>query len=88
MEDVECAVKFWRDGDTVVEWIVKYRSEQNVKIGKGTRVICAVLGACLSNVQKEIRKPPLLEQNAYVDYTALKSENEILKSSVSSGRQS
>ncbi|GAB0209719.1 hypothetical protein GRJ2_003437600 [Grus japonensis] len=75
---IEWAQKFWKDEDKVTERIEQCRSEQKIKKGKGKGIVCAVLGACLSCAQREIKECPPPEQIADVEYASLKSENEVL----------
>jgi len=86
--EIEWAQKFWKDEDKVVERIKQCLSEQMIKGTKGKKFICAVLGACLSCVQKEIKESPPPEKIADVEYAALKSENEVLKTSLTFEKES
>ncbi|GAB0210355.1 hypothetical protein GRJ2_003501300 [Grus japonensis] len=79
---IEWAQKFWEDEDKTIEWIEQRRSEQKIKKGKGKGIVCAVLGACLSCAQREIKESPPPERIADVEYASLKSENEVLKTSL------
>lgn len=54
---MEWAQEFCKDEDKVVEQTKQCKSQQQVKEGKGKGVICAVLGACLSYTQEEIKMP-------------------------------
>ncbi|GAB0206095.1 hypothetical protein GRJ2_003075100 [Grus japonensis] len=86
-EIIEWAQKYWKDEDKVVERIELSRIEQKIKEGKGKGIVCAVLGACLSCAQKEIKTSPSPEQTADVEYASLKSENEVLKTSLTFERE-
>ena len=85
---IEWAQKFWKDEDKVVERIKQCLSEQKIKNTKGKKFICAVLGACLSCAQKEINESLLPEKVADVEYAALKSENEVLNTSLTFEKES
>ena len=78
----EWAQKFWKDEEKVVERIEERRVSQKLRAGKGKGVICAVLGACLSCAQQEARETPAPNLISAVEYATLKSENEVLKSSL------
>uniref|UniRef100_A0A8B9FBA2 Uncharacterized protein n=1 Tax=Amazona collaria TaxID=241587 RepID=A0A8B9FBA2_9PSIT len=78
----EWAQKFWKDEDEVVERIEQCRALYKLKVGKGKNVMCAVLGACLSCAQEEAKNAPAPNLTSDVKYAALKSENEVLKSSL------
>lgn len=78
----EWAQKFWKDEEKVVERIEECRVSQKLRAGKGKGVICAVLGACLSCAQQEARETPAPNLISAVEYATLKSENEVLKSSL------
>ncbi|XP_075604452.1 uncharacterized protein LOC142601014 [Balearica regulorum gibbericeps] len=84
---IEWAQKYWRDEDKVVERTELCRIEQKIKEGKGKGIVCAVLGACLSCAQKEIKTSPSPERIADVEYASLKSENEVLKTSLTLERE-
>ncbi|KAM9510009.1 uncharacterized protein ACIB01_019668 isoform 1-T2 [Guaruba guarouba] len=78
----ELAQKFWKDEEKVVECIEQCRALHKLKAGKGKNVMCAVLGACLSCAQEEAKNAPDPNLISDVEYAALKSENEVLKSSL------
>ena len=84
---IEWAQKYWRDEDKVVERTELCRIEQKINEGKGKGIVCAVLGACLSCAQKEIKTSPSPERIADVEYASLKSENEVLKTSLTLERE-
>ncbi|NXO54347.1 POL5 protein, partial [Aramus guarauna] len=86
-EIIEWAQKYWKDEEKVVERIELSRIEQKIKEGKGKGIVCAVLGACLSCAQKEIKTSPSPEQTADAEYASLKSENEVLKTSLTFERE-
>lgn len=86
-EGKESAQKFWKDEEKVVECIENCQGEQKFKVGKG--VIFAVLRACLSCAQREVKDSPApSKQIADVEYSTLRSENETLKASLVFERES
>lgn len=81
------AQKFWKDEEKVVEHIGECRASLKLRAGKGKGVICAVLGACLSCAQQEAKQAPAPIPVSAAEYTAMKSENEVLKSSLASQKE-
>ncbi|KAK4824891.1 hypothetical protein QYF61_021131 [Mycteria americana] len=82
----EWAQKFWTDKEKVVEYIEQCQAAQKLGVKKGKGVICAVLGACLSCAQQEAKETPAPKLVSDVEYTTLKSEDEVLKSSLACER--
>lgn len=55
--------------------------------GRIKSAICALLGACLSCAQQEAKDSLVSEQISYIEHTVLKSEIEVLKSSLAFERE-
>lgn len=70
--------KFWKDEEKVLEYIEHYQAAKKIGIKKDKKVICAVLGACLTCVQQEMREfkqalgASVLKLISGVEHTALK----------------
>lgn len=80
----EWVQKFLNDDDKVIELIEECRNEEKFwkGKGKGKGIVNVVLGACLPCEEKEVKESPPPERIADVEYAALKSENEGLKTSL------
>lgn len=70
-----------------MEHIGQCKDERKSKVGRGKDVICAVLGACFSHAPKECKDTLVSKQILDLNYTVLKSENEVLKSSLAFERE-
>uniref|UniRef100_A0A8B9B985 Uncharacterized protein n=1 Tax=Anser brachyrhynchus TaxID=132585 RepID=A0A8B9B985_9AVES len=86
-EGKEWAQKFWKNQEKVVEIFEQFQASRKIGQRKGKGVICAVLGACLSCAQQEAKEIPVPKLISDVEYTALKSQNEVLKSSLAFERE-
>lgn len=73
----EQAQKFWKDEVKVVECIEQCKDEQKSKVERGKDVICAVLAACFSCALKESKDTLVSKPVSDLEYTVLKSENEV-----------
>ncbi|KAK4830063.1 hypothetical protein QYF61_008401 [Mycteria americana] len=83
----EWAEKFWKDEEKVIERIEQCQAAQRFGVKKSKRVVCAVLGACLSCAQQEAKRTPAPRLISNVEYSALESENGVLKSSLAFERE-
>uniref|UniRef100_A0A8B9BR63 Uncharacterized protein n=1 Tax=Anser brachyrhynchus TaxID=132585 RepID=A0A8B9BR63_9AVES len=83
----EWAQNFWKGGEKLVESIKQCQAAQKIRVGKVKGAICAVLGNCLSSAQQGAKETPAPKLISDVEYTALKSENEALKSSLAFERE-
>lgn len=83
----EQAQKFREDKEKRVKHIEQCKAEQNSKVGKGNDAICSVLGACFSHAPKISKDTRVSRQIWDVEYTVLKSEKEVLKSSLAFERE-
>ena len=83
----EWAQKFWKDEEKVVECIEQCQASRKIGQRKGKGAICAVLGACLSCAQQEAKETPAPKLISDAEHTALKSEIEVLKSSLAFERE-
>ena len=83
----EFSQKFWKDEEKVVEHIEQCQASRKIGQRKGKGAICAVLGACLSCARQKAKETPAPKLISDAEHTALKSENEILKSSLAFERE-
>uniref|UniRef100_A0A8B9ZLZ4 Uncharacterized protein n=1 Tax=Anas zonorhyncha TaxID=75864 RepID=A0A8B9ZLZ4_9AVES len=83
----EFSQKFWKDEEKVVEYIEQCQASRKIGQRKGKGAICAVLGACLSCARQKAKETPAPKLISDAEHTALKSENEILKSSLAFERE-
>ncbi|XP_071898619.1 uncharacterized protein [Anas platyrhynchos] len=83
----EFSQKFWKDEEKLVEYIEQCQASRKIGQRKGKGAICAVLGACLSCARQKAKETPAPKLISDAEHTALKSENEILKSSLAFERE-
>ncbi|XP_068523233.1 uncharacterized protein [Anas acuta] len=83
----EFSQKFWKDEEKVVERIEQCQASRKIGQRKGKSVICAVLGACLSCARQEAKETPAPKVISDAEHTALKSEIDVLKSSLAFERE-
>eukprot|EP00075_Anas_platyrhynchos_P014902 XP_027304155.1 uncharacterized protein LOC113841671 [Anas platyrhynchos] len=83
----EFSQKFWNDEEKVVERIEQCQASKNIGQRKGKGAICAVLGACLSCARQEAKETPAPKVISDAEHTALKSEIDVLKSSLAFERE-
>lgn len=83
----EFSQKFWKDEEKVVEHIEPCQASQKIGQRKGKGAIYAVLGDCLSCARQKAKETPAPKLISDAEHTALKSENEILKSSLAFERE-
>uniref|UniRef100_A0A8B9VGG3 Uncharacterized protein n=1 Tax=Anas zonorhyncha TaxID=75864 RepID=A0A8B9VGG3_9AVES len=83
----EWAQNFWKGGEKLVESIKQCQAAQKIGVGKCKGVVCEVSGAGLSSAQQGAKETPAPKLISDVEYMALKSENEVLKSSLASERE-
>lgn len=83
----EFSQKFWKDEEKVVERIEQCQASRKIGQRKGKGAIYAVLGDCLSCARQKAKETPAPKLISDAEHTALKSENEILKSSLAFERE-
>ncbi|XP_071891101.1 uncharacterized protein [Anas platyrhynchos] len=83
----EFSQKFWKDEEKVVEHIEQCQASRKIGQRKGKGAICAVLGACLSCARQKAKETPAPKLISDVEHTALKSEIDVLKSSLAFERE-
>uniref|UniRef100_A0A8B9T8H1 Uncharacterized protein n=1 Tax=Anas platyrhynchos TaxID=8839 RepID=A0A8B9T8H1_ANAPL len=83
----EFSQKFWKDEEKVVEHIEPCQASRKIGQRKGKGAIYAVLGDCLSCARQKAKETPAPKLISDAEHTALKSENEILKSSLAFERE-
>ncbi|KAK4819789.1 hypothetical protein QYF61_011389 [Mycteria americana] len=83
----EWTQKLWKDEEKVIELIEQCQAAQRFGVKKGKGMVCVVLGACLSCAQQEAKKTPAPQLISNVEYSALESENGVLKSSLAFERE-
>uniref|UniRef100_A0A493T0R5 Uncharacterized protein n=1 Tax=Anas platyrhynchos platyrhynchos TaxID=8840 RepID=A0A493T0R5_ANAPP len=83
----EFSQKFWKDEEKVVERIEQCQASRKIGQRKGKSAICAVLGACLSCARQKAKETPAPKLISDAERTALKSEIDVLKSSLTFERE-
>eukprot|EP00075_Anas_platyrhynchos_P013744 XP_027302997.1 uncharacterized protein LOC113840445 [Anas platyrhynchos] len=82
----EFSQKFWKD-EKVVEHIEQCQASRKIGQRKGKCAICAVLGACLSCARQKAKETSAPKLISDAEHTALKSEIDVLKSSLTFERE-
>uniref|UniRef100_A0A493TWN7 Uncharacterized protein n=1 Tax=Anas platyrhynchos platyrhynchos TaxID=8840 RepID=A0A493TWN7_ANAPP len=83
----EFSQKFWKNEEKVVERIEQCQASRKIGQRKGKGAICAVLGACLSCARQKAKEPPAPKLISDAEHTALKSEIDVLNSSLAFERE-